>query len=1021
MIIAQRAMRLRGMAHAIVVLLGASAVPCWSESVPADVAPAWEAYRGNAARSGFTPHRLAPPLSLQWVYEARHPPMSAWPRSDRMPFDRAYQPVVTQGRVVFGSSADGAVYGLDLDTGATTWVFHTDAPVRFTPAAWRDRLFVVSDDGFLYALTAADGTLLWKRRGGPSQQMVTGNGRVISKWPARGGPVVVDDTVYWAAGIWPSDRVYLNALDAASGEVRWHNDDAGALYMPQPHPTAEATSGVAAQGHLLVAGDHLLVPTGRAVPASFDRKTGRFEYFHLQKYGHQGGTPTMLSQGMFLNSGMAFDIDTGQQVATVGAGQLAATDGGLVRSAGGTLEAFDWETSEKPDRKGQMVPVTALRPRWKVDGLPDASALIVAGDHVVLGGPGQVVMVDGTCQARVWSADVTGRVYGLAAAGGMLLVSTDAGFIYGFAATARPPHAVQQTPALVPVPAPYGDNAPMAEAAAEILKRSGITTGYCVDLGCGDGRLAFELAKRSQLQIYAVGDDAQQVEQARAKLSAAGVYGPQVTVHCRPLNDTGYPHYLANLVVSARSVLQGASAVPETEASRLQRPYGGVICIGKPGAMYVAFRGPLVGGGSWTHQYANAANTLASDDQLVKGRLSMLWFREVALDLPSRHGRAPAPLAAQGRLFHAGIDGIVALDAYNGRELWRYEIPGLLQPYDGEQLMGVAGTGSKFCLHHDSLYVCDRDHCLRLAAETGELLGTLTLPKGPDGPPDTWGYLACVDGILYGTRANPEHVVTYRFVDRGGDMSRLLTESDRLFALDPQSGGLLWQYDAKDSIRHNAIAIGQGKVCLIDRPLALFDRVKKPEEKVHVTGRLMALDAATGALLWATDEDIFGTMLALSGEHGVLLMAYQPTRFRLDSEFGGRMAAYDLNTGQRLWQVAAQYHSRPMIVATTIYAQGGAWDLRTGQPQPFQFGRSYGCGILAGCPNMLLFRSATLGYRDLTPDGATLNYGGLRPGCWINALPVGGLVLVPDASAGCRCSYLNQAWIGLEPVPAGQP
>ena len=90
-----------------------------------------------------------------------------------------------------------------------------------------------------------------------------------------------------------------------------------------------------------------------------------------------------------------------------------------------------------------------------------------------------------------------------------------------------------------------------------------------------------------------------------------------------------------------------------------------------------------------------------------------------------------------------------------------------------------------------------------------------------------------------------------------------------------------------------------------------------------------------------------------------------------------------------------------MINDTTIYAQGGAWDLVTGEDQPFTLKRSYGCGQLAGSKHMLLFRSATLGYLDLTARLGRENFGGIRPGCWINALPVGGLVLVPDASAGC--------------------
>ena len=74
--------------------------------------------------------------------------------------------------------------------------------------------------------------------------MCLGNERMISRWPARGGPVVFDDTVYYAAGIWPSGGVYLHALDAATGDVVWSNGETGGLLMPQPHGGAEARSGV---------------------------------------------------------------------------------------------------------------------------------------------------------------------------------------------------------------------------------------------------------------------------------------------------------------------------------------------------------------------------------------------------------------------------------------------------------------------------------------------------------------------------------------------------------------------------------------------------------------------------------------------------------------------------------------------------------------------------------------------------------------------------------------------------------
>ena len=128
------------------------------------------------------------------------------------------------------------------------------------------------------------------------------------------------------------------------------------------------------------------------------------------------------------------------------------------------------------------------------------------------------------------------------------------------------------------------------------------------------------------------------------------------------------------------------------------------------------------------------------------------------------------------------------------------------------------------------------------------------------------------------------------------------------------------------------------------------------------------------------------------------------------------MAAFRTDNGAQLWDIEANYSSRPTLNGRTVYAQGGAWDLLTGETVPFKFQRSYGCGILASARNMLLFRSATLGYYNLTGARKTENYGGIRPGCWINTLPVGGIVLLPDATSGCRCSYLNKAWIALEPL-----
>lgn len=911
--------------------------------------------------------------------------------------------------------------------------------MRFAPTVWQDRLFLVSDDGHLYCLTF-DGQVVWKHRGGPSHARRLGNEKLISKWPARGAPAVVGEIVYYAAGIWPTDEIFVQALDCHSGQPLWGNDDSGGLQMPQPHGGADAESGVSAQGYLVVSssagsnvafpqderGDELasarlLVPTGRAVPASFDLHTGEFQYFHLQQYGQRGGFATMAVGPMFFNSGIAFDAASGTAAETLGAGPMAAFPGGLVRSTEKQVVAYRWVQQEKADRRGRTSQVWALEPLWTVDQIDGGTALIVADQTVIAAGEGMLTLIDraaGTVRQRL---SVAGGVYGLSVSDGRVLASTDNGKIYCFApagevASEPVEHRQRSANDLGP-----GDSA-VAAAAEEIIRHTESTAGYCLDFGCGDGELAYQLALRSGWQIYCVDDDAEDVAHARQRLRAAGLYGSRVTVHhVEDLAAVGYPNYFANVIVSGRSVTEPDAEFLQSGWQSSQRPYGGVARFGPAGNMRQEVRGALEGAGQWTHQYGSAANELCSTDVRLQGPLGMLWYRDIDIDVPQRHGRAPAPLFYDGLLYHEGIDELVCVDAYNGTEQWRHPLPGILKAYDGDELMGVSGTGSNYCIGESGVYIRRDDHCLRLDRRSGKVLGKFTAPLQPDGQVGTWGYLSLEHGQLFGSLANREHLVTFRYRATTGNMAEQLTESMTLFALDPLSGDLNWRYNATDSIRHNAIAVGDDQVFLIDRPLAMFDRTTGKATEQQPSGVLVALDAKTGEPRWRNSQQIDGTTLSLSAQYRQLLMSYQPTRFALASEVGGRLAAFSTDSGQLTWEKQARYASRPLINDYTVYAQGGAWDLLSGEERPFNFSRSYGCGVLAGSRYMMVYRSATLGYFDLLKNERTENYGGMRPGCWINALPVGGLVLIPDASAGCVCSYLNQAWVALEPVGVRPP
>jgi len=54
--------------------------------------------------------------------------------------------------------------------------------------------------------------------------------------------------------------------------------------------------------------------------------------------------------------------------------------------------------------------------------------------------------------------------------------------------------------------------------------------------------------------------------------------------------------------------------------------------------------------------------------------------------------------------------------------------------------------------------------------------------------------------------------------------------------------------------------------------------------------------------------------------------------------------------------------------------------------------------------------------RDV-PEGAVRKINHVsRPGCWINIIPAGGMVLIPEASSGCTCSFPLQTSIAYRPA-----
>ena len=229
---------------------GAAAQVAAFDASPAD----WPTYRANNTRLAQTHAELPDRASRLWEFapKARCEPTA---------------PVAAGGLVFFGGS-DGIVRALDAATGQTRWTAYTGGAIRYPPAIAAGRALVGSGDGWAYAFEAATGRLLWRFRASPLERKIAVYGALLDTWPVASGVLVDGGTAYLAAGINNFDGTHVYALDAATGQIRWQNNDCG-------HLDPWSQRGVAVQGDMLLSNGKLYLAGGDAVsPAIFDAATG---------------------------------------------------------------------------------------------------------------------------------------------------------------------------------------------------------------------------------------------------------------------------------------------------------------------------------------------------------------------------------------------------------------------------------------------------------------------------------------------------------------------------------------------------------------------------------------------------------------------------------------------------------------------------------------------------------------------------------------------------------------------------
>lgn len=996
-----------------------------------------------------------------------------------MTFDRAFQVVGADGIIYFGTSADDQVIALDARTGRRVWTFMAEGPIRLAPTVHGDRLYVGSDDGNVYCLNAGDGTLIWQCCGAESRQVLPGNGRNMSLWPIRSGVVVDGGEVFFAAGLFPQQGAFLCSADADTGAIRWRqkidispqghllaSDNRLYAQSGRTNPVAFNRIDGASLGELPSSGGAYALLDRDILIAGPGRGSQELVFSDVKT---RESVATLAGRHMLVAGGQAY-VQSGATLAALDRDRFLRLSRQR-NKARQLLKELKKKVEPLPKEGGQAI---ALRERlqtlaseitelsrqiqrcvrWKVP-CDFPYALIRAGDILFVGGEDQVAAFRGQDGRVLWRAPVSGRAYDLSVVDGALFVSTDVGHIHCFRSDVAGACRVIEPPVLIKPFVNGSEQTLYRDAARAMVDALDTTQGYCLILNCGHGQLAYELAQLTQMQIVGLAKDPEDVTHARAALHQAGVYGRVVIKHQLD-SELPFAPYFANLVVLDGTLSGTKHTLSSEQIQRFTRPYGGAVVMAQPvnrfekedlqawGSLFtdgwqvhrgegIALawqrRGKLAGAGQWTHLYADASNTACSGDERVRGDMTIQWFgKPGAGRMIDRHHRNVPPLFCNGILYVPGDRIVYAVDAYNGFPLWDIEIP-------NSRRLGVFLDSGSMAVDEERLYIVAEDKCYSYDARNGQQRFVHTLPPQADPAPSYWGYLANSDNVLLGSACRQE--ASYRLTSYDADNALWYRDmevvtSRALFAMDRNSNQPRWVYE--DGLILNAtVTVGAGHVYFVatDNPDALANRKGRMSVKtLFARGQqsLVALDLYTGKLLYKKQIDVrnFEEPVYLNYAADTLLLSGSRLHRDVVHYY---YQAYDAPTGVIRWQADhdtelaidgghGEYNRHPTLVGNTVYAWPFAYDIADGKRIPgWQFNRQgHGCGGVSASAQSLFWRGGNPWMVDLSEEGGAQRLNAVsRPGCWINMIPAGGLLLIPEASSGCTCAFPMQTSMALIP------
>ncbi len=216
------------------------------------------------------------------------------------------------------------------------------------------------------------------------------------------------------------------------------------------------------------------------------------------------------------------------------------------------------------------------------------------------------------------------------------------------------------------------------ELAAQILKATGIQGGLVVHVGCGDGTLTAALRASGRYVVQGLDTSPENVRAARARLQAAGLYGP-VAVDQFDGRHLPFVDNLVNLVVSEQTL-----QIERAEVLRVLAP-GGAAYVRDEGGWRKTVKPQPDNTDEWTHYLHDASGNAVGHDAVVGPPCHLQWTAEPRYTRSHEHTPSiNALVSSGGRIFYIADEApvaaikqpsrwfLVARDAYNGLPLWKH-------------------------------------------------------------------------------------------------------------------------------------------------------------------------------------------------------------------------------------------------------------------------------------------------------------------------------------------------------------